>query len=76
MFAVDNFLHVSHARYDNILITLQLSADKVLDWPTYNFTNMHPQKSKDMIITLVLVLACIVYIVALLFKYFSTVFYY
>ena len=51
MFADDTCIHVSDACYGNVLSTLQLSADEVFNWATYNFMTIHPQKTKYMIIT-------------------------
>ena len=51
MFADDTCIHVTYACYGNALSTLQLSADEVFNWATYNFMTIHPQKIKYMIIT-------------------------
>ena len=51
MFADDTCIHVSDAFHGNVLSTLQLSADEVLNWATNNFMTIHPQKTKYMIIT-------------------------
>ena len=43
MFADDTCIHVSDAYYDNVVSTIQLSADEVLNLATNNFMTIHPK---------------------------------
>ena len=53
MFADDMCIYVSDAYYDNVISTIQLSVDEVLNLATNNFMIIHPKtkQQKNMSIT-------------------------